>query len=213
MRLSIRFTYLVILIALMLAGLLQAEPVRAQNRPPSSTQSVRAQTSSNYALQLDGSDDRVVVPDAESLRPQAITIEAWVKESSFPNYASVMTKTSSSSWTDGFGLAHYNGDHDINFFVDEWDGHYVTGTLNGSGWTHVAGTYDGSVLRLYINGELAATQSNLPEDLLQPAPARVGADLRPRYDGEFEFAGRIDDMWLFDRTLTENEIQYLYERT
>ncbi|MEF8821730.1 MAG: LamG domain-containing protein [Halovenus sp.] len=78
-------------------------------------------------------------------------------------------------------------------------------------WVHLAGTYDGETLRLYIDGELAATQS-VPYDILQPAPARIGADLRPQYDGRFEFEGRIDDMMLFDRALDTNEIEYLSQR-
>ncbi|WP_436934691.1 LamG domain-containing protein [Halovenus marina] len=84
-------------------------------------------------------------------------------------------------------------------------------TIPTGEWVHLAGTYDGETLRLYIDGQLAATQS-VPYDILQPAPARVGADLRPQYDGDSEFDGRIDDMWVFDRALDANEIEYLSDQ-
>ncbi|WP_436934716.1 LamG domain-containing protein [Halovenus marina] len=77
-------------------------------------------------------------------------------------------------------------------------------------WVHLAGTYDGSDLRLYVDGSLAATQAVDVPDLLEPVPCRIGADTRPGQDGNFEFLGRIDDMWVFDRTLSESEVQDLY---
>jgi hypothetical protein len=76
-------------------------------------------------------------------------------------------------------------------------------------WVHVAGTYDGSELRLYVDGQLVATESVSEADLIEPVPCRVGADSRAGREGDFEFAGRIDDMWVFDRALDANEVEYL----
>ena len=162
---------------------------------------VQAQ-SDNYALRLDGTDDRGVVPDAESLRPQSLTVEAWVKESSFPQYASVMTKTTTSEWEDGYGLAHYNNDHDINFFVDQWDGHYVTGPLTGSGWSHVAGTYDGSILRLYVNGELADTTHY--EGGIDHSDNSL---LLGNGEGGYPWAGEVEEVRVWNTARSQQEIQ------
>src|SRR5689334_6159263 len=103
----------------------------------------------------------VLVPASPSLNPtEAITIEAWVKPSSYPNSgAAVLRKDTNSGGTtqyslnigDGItpGTAHFN----IGGFAG-----VTGGTIPLNVWTHVAGTYDRHLLRLYVNGvEVAAT--------------------------------------------------------
>lgn len=79
-------------------------------------------------------------------------------------------------------------------------------------WVHLAGTYDGETLRLYVDGQLASMQSVTDDDLLGPAPCRIGADDRDDVDINLQFDGRIDDLWVFDYALDESEVQYLFQR-
>lgn len=71
-------------------------------------------------------------------------------------------------------------------------------------WTYIVGTCDGSNLRLYVNGKLAAgplTVTNAPNT----ASARIGTSVDNLY-----FNGMIDEARIYNRALTAEEIQQLY---
>jgi hypothetical protein len=132
----------------------------------------------NGALSITNSTSYVTVPDAVALRPAALTLEAWVRrDAAAPEFATVAMKTSSASWTDGYGL-YATSDGFINFFVTHWSNVRVRTALPADQWAHVAGTYDGTALRLYINGELAPDPGPQPAD--QPQYGGAADRLRRR---------------------------------
>ena len=79
-------------------------------------------------------------------------------------------------------------------------------------WIHMVGTYDGSNIRLYVNGELICTR---------PISGDIPVDANPITFGMEEndasrrmlsfFNGRIDEVKMFNRNLSASEIQSLYE--
>ncbi|MEZ6134575.1 MAG: DUF1553 domain-containing protein [Pirellulaceae bacterium] len=76
-------------------------------------------------------------------------------------------------------------------------------------WTHIAVTYDGSAkasgLKLYVNGELAKTSiklDSLTGDITNSVPFSIGR----RGPSSTNFNGIIDDVRIFNRTLTPEEI-------
>jgi hypothetical protein len=77
-----------------------------------------------------------------------------------------------------------------------------TATLPLNTWTHLAATYDGSALRLYVNGALSTTF--LVSGTLAPTtnPLRIGGNT---IWGEY-FRGLIDDVRIYNRALTPTEI-------
>jgi hypothetical protein len=70
-------------------------------------------------------------------------------------------------------------------------------------WTHVAGTYDGTTLRLYINGVQVASVNRTGPIATSTGPLRIGGN---SLWGEF-FQGRIDEVRVYNRALTPAEIQ------
>src|SRR5207244_1303537 len=70
-------------------------------------------------------------------------------------------------------------------------------------WTHLAATFDGATVRLYVNG--AETVSQVQTAALTPTAGtlQIGAD---SYTGE-NFAGRIDEVRIYNRALSAAEIQ------
>ncbi len=85
-----------------------------------------------------------------------------------------------------------------------------TGALvvNGTTWQHVAGTYDGTTLRAYINGVEVASQVSAGLAIASSARnTRIGARDTTVMD-EF-FNGKIDDVRIYRRGLTAQEIQSL----
>jgi hypothetical protein len=70
------------------------------------------------------------------------------------------------------------------------------------GWHHVAVTYDGDVLRLYVDGKLARETHYDKKPAANPFPLSIG-------DG---FVGKIARLKLFDRALDQSEISALANR-
>ena len=82
---------------------------------------------------------------------------------------------------------------------------FVSGTaeLPLNTWTHVAGTYNGSRLRLYINGALVAYLPATGAFEVNANPLWIGGNA---VYGEY-FQGILDDLRIYNRMLTQTEIQ------
>ena len=70
-------------------------------------------------------------------------------------------------------------------------------------WTHVALTYDGTTMQLYVNGVLAASQARTGSIQASSNPLWIGGN--SPY-GEY-FQGLIDEIRIYNRALTQAEIQ------
>jgi hypothetical protein len=70
------------------------------------------------------------------------------------------------------------------------------------GWHHVAVTYDGSILRLYVDGKLARETKYGKKPATNPFSLSIG-------DG---FVGKIARVMLFDRALDQPEISTLVDQ-
>jgi hypothetical protein len=71
-------------------------------------------------------------------------------------------------------------------------------------WHHIAGTYDGTVFKCYIDGQFAqewAYAGTMPEN-----DASVTIGKRSKANGTF-FNGIIDEVAIFNRALTEEEVE------
>jgi hypothetical protein len=70
-------------------------------------------------------------------------------------------------------------------------------------WTHIAGTYDGKALNLYINGELDTTTKTTGKIARPAVPLGLG-----KYGGE-TYVGGMDEIFLFSRALSQDELKEL----
>jgi hypothetical protein len=154
---------------------------------------------------ISASNSGLIVPSSPSLNPtEAITLEAWVNPSSYPNTAPTVFRKANSTFGvqyllgigDGnsAGIAHFN-----------LDGISVTaGAVPLNAWTHLAGTYDRQALRLFVNGvQVASSPTNFP---IATSSMNLGIG---KMDGATDrnFDGMIDEPMLYDRALSAAEIQ------
>jgi hypothetical protein len=155
------------------------------------------------ALSFDGVDDWVSVPDDAALNLSAgMTIEAWVKPTVLSSWRSVVMKEQASA----LPYALY-----ANSATDTPAAQVMTSSLrNASGppalgvdtWTHLAMTWDGSVVRLFVDGAEVANGPAPGTLLTSTGQLRIGGNsLR----GEF-FAGLIDEVRVYDRALAPARI-------
>jgi hypothetical protein len=156
------------------------------------------------ALAFNGLDNWVTV-NATSLLDltTGMTLEAWV----FPT---ITTGTRDIVLKEGVTVDIYNlyarnwrGLPESNVFVNGVNRVAEGPVLSAHVWTHVAGTYDGTMLRLYLNGVEAASTAISGPIAPSMGPVRIGGN---SIWGEY-FQGRIDEVRIYDRALTPAEIQ------
>lgn len=158
------------------------------------------------ALQFDDTADRVVLETAPmSLKPTAaVALAVWI-QSPFTSDGEVV------SLGDSYAIrAMLGGDARI-FAYDgmDWTGSTTTGAALADGqWHHVVGQFTGTALEVYIDGALAQSVA-----YAIPIDYSLGPSLVAGKHGElndsFDYVGLIDDVAIFDRALSPDEIAAL----
>ena len=129
------------------------------------------------------------------------TVSFWVNLDALIGYSTPVKSTTSSGWTDGFGV-YYNGNK-WNFFVDHWSNSKVTSdtTVVINQWYHIVGTFSSSgTIKLYINGSEEGTPvTGITLDGLTTSPVLMaGTD------------GKMSNFQLWNKELIGSEVETLY---
>ncbi len=152
----------------------------------------------DLAFRFDGSTGWVQAPDSAALRVTGqITIDAWINP--VATGGRVVDKITAGG-ADGYLLDTYGGV--IRFLVDSQGLNGATPLPTGT-WSHVAGVYDGAQMRVYLNGTLDGTFATTVAIPTNSLPLRIGA----ASDGGSSFNGLIDEVEVFNRALSQAEIQ------
>lgn len=163
------------------------------------------------ALNFNGSSSMVTIADANHFDlTNGMTIEAWVRPTSINGWETVVLKESSDDLA--YALYADNNGNDAgqprrpNVSIRQGDTTYMA---NGSSqlpintWTHLAATYDGSVLREYVNGALSGSTTQSGSINTSSGALRIGGNT---IWNEW-FNGRIDEVRIYNRALGQSEIQ------
>ena len=169
------------------------------------------------ALLFDGIDDYVQVPDDDTLDiTDEITVMAWVKVN---DYESGRFYTVAGKWNDrdgdyrGYllGISTFDGNLQPRFYISSDGSNYPSAqssiNLNTGTWYHLAGTFDGSNLKIYVNGEEKGSYSYPASINSNNQPVLIGGD-RAGGDNGRCFSGKIDEVKVYSCALTEGKIQY-----
>jgi hypothetical protein len=80
-------------------------------------------------------------------------------------------------------------------------------------WIHIAGTYDGTTLRLYVDGQQVAMQPVTGRIVADTTPFILGANGNGAGDTNVteRFPGRIDEIMLYRRALSAAEIGQIHD--
>jgi glucose/arabinose dehydrogenase len=162
------------------------------------------------ALSFDASkrSNLVTVPDSASLRlATGMTIEGWVNPSTLGTNPQSWRTVALKERTGGMAYALYANNRSARPTGQV----YVGGEQNVAGtaqlalniWTHLATTYDGANLRLYVNGAQVATKAQTGSIIASTGALRIGGN---SLWGEW-FGGLIDEVRIYNRALTAAEIQ------
>ena len=163
------------------------------------------------ALSFDGTDDYLQVPSSSSLNPATITVEAWFKATDITGqtYPPIVKKADANA---GYALEIYHGDSKLRFwvYIDSvgWKSSPASGAISLDTWYHAVGTYDGSYVRLYINGS-EVTSGTAQSGTIKAAtnPLNIGRD--PSNTSRL-FNGTIDEVRIWDEARTAAQIAQDY---
>jgi Concanavalin A-like lectin/glucanases superfamily len=168
------------------------------------------------ALSFDGVSNWITINDAASLGlTTGMTIEAWVNPASLSGWQTVLYKERPAADNAGLAWSLYSSDSTAPPAVyaaiagssNLWTHATGTSMLTLNTWAHLAATYDGASLKLYVNGTLTRTAA-LPGRLtVSPGPLHIGGNAPSiPYGGQF-FKGLIDEIRIYNRALTQAQIQ------
>jgi hypothetical protein len=156
------------------------------------------------ALSFNGTSSWVTVADASSLDlTNGMTLEAWVRPTALgATWRCVIFKERPG----GIVYSLYANEDTAKPIGQV----YVAGEQNALGsvtlplnaWTHLAVTFDGTTLRLYVNGALAGSKAVTGSMAASTGVLRIGGNaIWPEF-----FAGLIDEVRVYNRALSATEI-------
>ncbi len=181
-----------------------------------------------HVLSLDGDGDYVDMgQDPAFLMNPNLTLSAWINVAEHKEWAGIVGNVYDSLDTESGYVLCLDGSNGIHLGLKTtdavsggWNGqpfyYESSGVDTGDGgirigtWHHVAGTYDGSYMRVYVDGELKRTRFN-PSGRIDYDPKnnfRVGIYLSGNWN--IAFNGKIDDVRIYNYVLSEAEIAALY---
>lgn len=172
--------------------------------------------SSLKSISYDSTTDHVEVADSASLDiTEALTLMAWVYPTSFEDgFEVIMVKgkshsTVSDSQRSAFELNTANGQ--IRFVIrDTGSNQSVTQlpeTLPLNAWSHLAATWDGSSLKLYLNGEsVTDVDTDITTLRTNSFDLILGYDVI-RSDSRMVWKGELDELSIWNVALTAEQVK------
>ncbi|CAD7849501.1 MAG: hypothetical protein [Olavius algarvensis Delta 4 endosymbiont] len=164
------------------------------------------------ALSFDGMDDYIEIPDAASLDITGdITLEAWIKVAApGSNYDGIITKSSGGEATQSvYALMQSAGSNAYYFAASDGTVIHSTGNtavLSTGTWHHLVGVKNSTHVSIFVDGVLANSKEAVFTMLTNNEPVRIGRLAQYGY-----FKGKIDEVAIYHRALTAEEIQQHFQ--
>ncbi len=173
------------------------------------------------AVDFDGTDDYVTVADTDALDVTDgthFTLTGWFNRDTYTADHTIIAKRNGQAAGDtGYVLYVDDTNDDVVFEVSDGTDEYSrtsTSSFTATGWQHVAAVFDDTLgMTIYINGTVnqdaaSGTIGNIGS-LANTVAFRSGAES----DAGSPFDGKLDEIRLYNRVLSPDEVNQLYRLT
>jgi hypothetical protein len=152
-----------------------------------------------------GGDDFIRIPASPALAPQQLTVSLWFRGNGSPgSYKYLMAKGGDQCVAASYGIeTGWNGG--LWFYV--WDGRFQYGSgmadqsVWDGKWHHAAGTWDGTLSKLYIDGKQIGEGSSAPGSIDYSLPEEATTIGGYRGTCELLFTGDLDNVKVWNKPL------------
>lgn len=161
------------------------------------------------ALRFDGGADYVAAPDSDSLDVSGdqLSMVVWLNGEAWPAANHVIRKVADVAQAHLYVLRIQPETVRVIMNTNGADSTIDGGTMLPTGeWMHIAAVYDGSEVRIYVNGELDGSAPVAGDITQSDAELRIG-----RGDPAGYFQGTIDEVAILEAALTEEDIRDIME--
>ncbi len=160
----------------------------------------------NQPLLFDGFDDGVIIPHNANLSLSTFSVETWVKVNEIKDdFQNLVMKATSGSGQENYGIFINPNTTQNRFEFINSGGNYQVGDSNNyltlNEWAHLAMTYDGTNLKLYVNGQLDSSFKPTGSPLKSNTPL-----LFSDQEG-YLFSGELDEVRIWNFARNEQQIQ------
>ena len=179
--------------------------------------------SNSKSLDFDG-DDLVYMSGSTGVFTSAMTVQAWAKADALQSNKYIVSKgknTDNTFRAYGLKAPYTSSEVDNNGNSGKWLGemnvggteYYISSSTDAvlNEWAHLLMTYDGSNIKLYVNGQLEGTQSasgNIGGNNSSGVRFAVGS--LEINDSRYRFDGTIDEVAIWNDALSLSDINTLY---
>lgn len=162
------------------------------------------------ALEFDGDDEVEIATGASLDGATDFSVSAWIRTTSTANGTVIQQRDESGDGWNGQYALRVNGDGFLTFYI--YNGGYgfnFTGVtaVNDGEWHHVVAVKTGADGTTYVDGALDTTGTGGEKSLAGAIKVGIACDIR---DNGAYFVGTIDEVYVFDVALTQQEIDQLY---
>lgn len=170
----------------------------------------------NNSANFNGVDSVITVADSPSLqRPvDAITMSAWMKVNSYTyeNYPLIMDRMNTYT-SDGYRFYLSGNSGKVRFTIGTLNGRIElesVSTVTLGAWQNWTATYDGSVMKIYLNGVLDASLMTTGQ-IIYSSNTTLGMGARTTGTTQY-LDGALDEVSLWSSALNEIDIANLYNQ-
>ncbi len=158
----------------------------------------------------------LTIPNQESLNPPILSVSFWIKQDCAYSANSTVVSHVNSTRTAGWYVQYYIRDsqtHNIQFSVTNSDGKIfsVSSPIEPGIFQNVVGVFDGKLVKIYLNGFLVDRIAFAGDYDPDPnVPLNIGVN---SYNYGQPWNGAIDELRLYNRAISDNQIQGLADFT
>ena len=163
-------------------------------------------------------NDKVVVPNSASLNPPFLTIACWSRQilggdiNSKPLMLKSFTSHDPPYYQYGIFSGYLGGQSSLYVAIDGVLRYTAAvSVISPEDWHHLCGTYDGTYLRLFVDGILRTTSAAYPGQIsTYPTTLNFGDFANLTDNLTYQYQGTMFGHVVYSRALLPSEIQQLY---